>query len=189
MKRGPPRNWRGLLVLVSAAAFPAAFAFSGCGADVSLGGGGDADVPTFDGGLDAAKDGNVARVDCEPCAVTEACRPGSICGALDAGDAFCFAQCDASTQCDPDETCTPTNDVTQSPRLACVPNAGVCPTVVGPTGPDGGTLAQCGALVGPSVADAGCKACHYDCQKNGCYGGYYCDVTTRDCTRPPTKCL
>ncbi len=176
-----------LVAAVSCTSGIASFALAACGTDVSLGGGGDAASPLAEAGVDTGANA-LDTLDCEPCSTTSACRARSSCAAVDGGDAFCFASCDASTQCEPDELCGAAQDVAQTPTLACVPNGGACPAVVGPVGPDGGTLDQCGSLVGPKVADAGCKACHYDCQNNGCYGGYYCDVVTKDCARPPSKC-
>lgn len=49
---------------------------------------------------------------------------------------------------------------------------------------------QCGDLVGPTT-DAQCRACNKDagdCQPNGCYGGYWCNVVTVDCHTPPQTC-
>jgi hypothetical protein len=60
----------------------------------------------------------------------------------------------------------------------------------GPASPDGGTVTSCGNLVAPSI-DAGCRACDKtasDCQANGCYGGYWCDVAITDCHVPPKTC-
>lgn len=53
---------------------------------------------------------------------------------------------------------------------------------------DGGVT--CGSLVSPAI-DAGCRACTSssgDCQSNGCYGGYWCNVDSLDCHAPPTTC-
>ena len=155
--------------------------------DVSLGGG-DAGVLVADASVDSGA-GVSDTFDCEPCAATVACQAGRTCASIDGGDGFCFAQCDASAQCETDETCGRANDVLQVSRLACLPKVGACPNAVAPTGPDGGTLDQCGLLVGPHVADAGCKDCRYQCQKNGCYGGFYCNTQTKDCERPPSQCL
>ena len=166
----------------------AAAALAACGTDVSLGGGGDADTALTEAGLDATTSGE-DTLDCRPCAISSACHGARSCASVDGGDAFCLPRCEASTQCEPDEVCGSATEVSRTPLLACVPKGGSCPTAVGPVGPDGGTLDQCGSLVGPKVTDAGCKDCHYDCQKNGCYGGYYCDVVTKDCRRPPANCL
>ncbi|HEX4515033.1 MAG TPA: hypothetical protein VGH87_20050 [Polyangiaceae bacterium] len=55
---------------------------------------------------------------------------------------------------------------------------------------DGSATSTCGDLVGPTV-EAGCKACNAssdDCQPNGCYGGYWCDIDETDCKTPPSTC-
>jgi hypothetical protein len=60
----------------------------------------------------------------------------------------------------------------------------------GPTSSDGGIVSKCGDLVSPAT-DAGCKACDKissDCQPNGCYGGYWCNVLFNDCEQPPKTC-
>jgi hypothetical protein len=43
----------------------------------------------------------------------------------------------------------------------------------------------------PPAEDASCKACRHGssgCQANGCYNGYSCDVSERDCKSPGTAC-
>ena len=60
---------------------------------------------------------------------------------------------------------------------------------LGGSGGDG-SVTQCGDLVAP-VIEAGCRACSKDaadCQPNGCYGGYWCNVTATDCRQPPASC-
>jgi len=162
-------------------------ALYGCGTDVSLGGGGDSGAPVVEAGVDGGFS-QIDLLDCVPCATAATCKTGSACAAFDGGDGFCFSSCDASAQCEPDETCGTTKDVSGATLLACLPKAGACPAVAPPKGPDGGIIDQCGTLVGPDVA-AGCKDCHYECQKNGCYGGYYCNTKTKDCERPPESCF
>jgi hypothetical protein len=55
---------------------------------------------------------------------------------------------------------------------------------------DGG---QCGTLVSPSASSC-CHSCTVgvgDCQPNGCYGGWWCDVanqTSCSCKKPPQSC-
>jgi hypothetical protein len=187
--RGTSVRLAALGLVALAAAFAAAESLAACGTDVSLGGGGDADTPGLDAGDDSAPVTPSDTFDCEPCSAKASCRSTSTCAAIDASDGFCFPQCDASAQCEPDEICGIATDVAQVPVLVCLPKTGACPAVVGPTGPDGGTLDRCGTLVGPDIPEAGCKDCHYACQKNGCYGGYYCNTKTKDCVRPPGNCL
>lgn len=150
---------------------------------MSLGGGND-------GGnlVDVYPGPDADTLDCEPCSTSSVCPQGSLCSSVDGGEAFCFARCDASAQCEPDEGCGAAHDLGGAQLLACVPKAGACPAAVGPKEPDGAVIDHCGALLAPGVVNAGCKDCHYDCQPNGCYGGYYCNPKTKDCVRPPAQC-
>jgi hypothetical protein len=53
-----------------------------------------------------------------------------------------------------------------------------------------GASALCSNLA-PPTAPAPCRACSPDagnCQANGCFEGYYCDVTIVDCEQLPSKC-
>jgi hypothetical protein len=53
-----------------------------------------------------------------------------------------------------------------------------------------GSGEHCGDVVGPDVA-ACCTACtksSQPCQKNGCYGAYWCKPSTCGCGPPPTTC-
>ncbi len=50
--------------------------------------------------------------------------------------------------------------------------------------------ATCAALAPPDTS-APCEACdkgHSDCQRNGCFNGYFCDSSERDCKAPGTTC-
>jgi hypothetical protein len=56
--------------------------------------------------------------------------------------------------------------------------------------PDGAFDARettCGDLVAPEVT-AGCTDCTYDCMPNGCFNGYWCNTSTKDCVPPPDTC-
>jgi hypothetical protein len=55
-----------------------------------------------------------------------------------------------------------------------VPDAAVCPAFAEPS-----TSAPCGA----------CDKSSTSCQPNGCFGGYLCDVSERDCKAPGTPCM
>ena len=49
---------------------------------------------------------------------------------------------------------------------------------------------SCPAFASPTT-DAPCKGCDKaddDCQPNGCYNSYLCDVSERDCKSPGTPC-
>jgi hypothetical protein len=62
-------------------------------------------------------------------------------------------------------------------------------TTTGTTGSTG-SGEHCGVYVGPDVT-ACCTACTkagQPCQKNGCYGAYWCDPSTCGCAPPPTTC-
>jgi hypothetical protein len=53
-----------------------------------------------------------------------------------------------------------------------------------------GSEPVCGNLA-PPTAPAPCRACNPDasaCQANGCFNGYYCDVTITDCEPLPARC-
>ena len=48
----------------------------------------------------------------------------------------------------------------------------------------------CSTFAGPTT-DAPCSACSEGskgCQPNGCYGGYFCDISEYDCKTPGTPC-
>ena len=53
-----------------------------------------------------------------------------------------------------------------------------------------GATSRCGELVAPQL-EAGCRGCSPaspECQANGCYGGYWCNVNAMDCHAPPDAC-
>ena len=55
---------------------------------------------------------------------------------------------------------------------------------------DGAARDPCGELEPPGVSST-CRACDpssSSCQKNGCYGGYWCDVAAKDCHTALTAC-
>jgi hypothetical protein len=63
-----------------------------------------------------------------------------------------------------------------------------CPCAI--ASPDGGVVDRCGAYAPPDV-DATCRACDAsasDCQRNGCYNGYWCEAVARDCHAPLPTC-
>ena len=153
----------------------------GCGTDVNLGGTSDAGLPDAD--VDADLPG-----DCEPCLVSSDCSPNATCGVY-SGDTFCATLCPTGNGCESDETCTQITVVGAADTKACVPTNGVCAPITGPIA-DGSAIDRCGVLNGPTVASA-CHACgkySNDCQANGCYGGYWCNTSTKRCGKPPTSC-
>jgi hypothetical protein len=78
--------------------------------------------------------------------------------------------------------------VTGAQSSVCLPRTDVC---AAPPTDDGGTnpADTCGDLVGPSKK-AACSSCGTmtTCQANGCYGGWWCNTTTKRCQSPPTNC-
>ncbi len=57
-------------------------------------------------------------------------------------------------------------------------------------GSAGADSATCATFAGPA-ADASCGACSKSsstCQPNGCFNGYFCDVSEHDCKAPGTPC-
>src|SRR5215472_3823977 len=76
---------------------------------------------------------------------------------------------------------------------ACLTNVdlgGTVPAVTDAGGQQDSSPPSCGSLVAPS-APAPCNACSpqfSDCQANGCYNGWFCDVAARYCRPPPTSC-
>jgi hypothetical protein len=51
-----------------------------------------------------------------------------------------------------------------------------------------GSATTCGSLVAPTIT-ASCNSCgSQTCQANGCYGGWWCDTSTKRCQAAPTQC-
>lgn len=161
----------------------AAALLAGCGTDVDLGG--TTDASATDASIEAAP---VASADCEPCATTPECKSGALCAEI-AGNTFCARACSQGVDCGPDATCKGVTTASGELVEACIPTNGACAPVAGPQSGDA-PLDRCGAITGPTVPSV-CHACGRfsdDCQLNGCYGGYWCDTTRRDCQRPPKHC-
>jgi hypothetical protein len=153
-----------------------------CGADVDVGGVSDASASA-----DTSVEAGVGA-ECDPCTASSDCAAGLICGQF-AGDTYCARLCQSHDECTPDETCISVTAAGTSTQ-GCVPTSGVCGAPPAPTDADGGMLSRCGVLSGPSVP-ALCHSCgrySNDCQPNGCYGGWWCNTSTRWCQRPPTSC-
>jgi hypothetical protein len=159
----------------------AALALAACGKDVDIGGTQDASAPTFDASFSSAV--------CDPCASDGDCAPGVSCTRVTEPDqGFCLRRCESAT-CDADDACTSTTNVTGDALRACVPRTGECtPAAPPPPSADGAPLEQCGEIVGPTIS-ASCHSCSEGssgCQKNGCYGGWWCNTDTRRCEKPPS---
>jgi hypothetical protein len=175
--------------VTNARRFLCLLALVACGKDVDIGGTTDAGV------ADGAPDSNVLDAGgsssvCEPCAASSECAANVACAHLTsaAAEGFCLRTC-ANATCDADDLCTDTTTSTGDAVKACVPRTVMCTPAPPPQPqPDGAPLERCGDLVGPTIS-AQCHSCERtsaDCQANGCYGGYWCDTTTRRCQRPPT---
>jgi hypothetical protein len=149
-----------------------------CSTDVDLGGTSDGAV------IDAGPPGP----ECAPCSTGSQCASGTC--AQFAGDLYCATSCSTSGGCASGQTCTSAKASSGSTVNVCVPSSGACTPATPPADADGGPLDHCGSLNGPSIASS-CEACgkySNDCQANGCYGGYWCDESIRDCQPPPTSC-
>lgn len=151
---------------------------AGCGTDVNLGGSTDAGTRA-----DASFEPSAA---CEPCASAADCAASARCVEL-GGHLYCATSCADAGACGGGERCRSAVAATGESVASCIPDSNACASVASPPASDGGVLAECGDLVGPGVV-ADCKGCDYDCQRNGCYGGWWCNRTTRRCQRPPKTC-
>jgi hypothetical protein len=157
-----------------------AAALVACGTSVDLGG-----APAAS---DASLEAGRAGTECAPCTTGVDCASGT-CGQF-AGDLFCAVACSPSTPCASSDECTTVTTTEGVAAQVCVPLSGACTPAVPPSSPDGAVLDHCGALNGPTVPSQ-CKACgkfSNDCQANGCYGGYWCNESERDCGPPPKSC-
>ena len=142
---------------------------------------------------------NSEPIDPNPCS---ACVNDKDCGssacAQFAGDSYCAPPCGDNKACAPDRTCTSVVASDGRQVDVCVPVTDVCGGV--PPGGDGGADAtsssstgspgMCGVLGGPDVT-ACCTSCKAStptkaCQKNGCYGGWYCNTDSCKCQSPPS---
>lgn len=73
--------------------------------------------------------------------------------------------------------------------VACGVGVDLGGSALGDAGKDTGTAA-CAALAAPGTT-APCGACNKgdkNCQPNGCFNGYLCDVREQDCKPPGTAC-
>jgi hypothetical protein len=164
-------------------ATPLVWSFAACGTTVDLGG-------TADGG--AADAGGIDILDlCEPCADAPSCPLGTTCAQIAGTHLFCATLCPRGTECDVDDTCElVATSVPGETMRTCVPKGRQCDPPPPPTSDGSQIVDHCGALDGPTVA-AACRSCDKfdrDCQKNGCYGGWWCNTKTSKCQRPPASC-
>ena len=145
---------------------------------------------TSDGGLFDAKVAPAELADlCEPCASAEACPGSATCVQIAGNHTFCGTACPSGSECDANELCRLARGLDGVMVRACLPTAGACATATPPTS-ESAPLDKCGTLDGPTVF-AACTSCDKDdadCQKNGCYGGWWCNTTTNRCQKPPVSC-
>jgi hypothetical protein len=156
-----------------------------CGTDVNLGGGADGATSPVDAGVE----GEMADI-CEPCSSLQACANGASCVQVAGNLTFCATICPAGNECEPDEICQPMVMHAGGPQTqACAPKVGACAPATPPRS-ESGVVEHCGTLEGPNTA-AACKSCDVDdkdCQKNGCYGGWWCNTKSNKCQKPPEAC-
>src|SRR5512143_1189354 len=150
-------------------------AFAACGPDQAV----------SDGGLDGAPEtGADAAASCRPCVIDTDCN-GGVCAPLGAG-AYCATARPTGKECAVGETCSGARNVLGDLVQICVRTASsVCGTV-----PDAG-LIECPGFADPFTV-ASCNGCtpqsRPDCQKNGCYNGFYCNVALLACQAEPFRC-
>jgi hypothetical protein len=172
------------------------FAALACGKDVDLGGAPDASLPEAslpeaslpEASLPEAGDAPPEPQACDPCETAKDCAELQTCAQF-GGDTFCAPICPLGNECSPTDVCKSLTTAADASTKGCIPSGGSCTPAVGPVS-DAGPLERCGALNGPNVASP-CHSCgrfSNDCQKNGCYGGWWCNTTTVRCVSPPRTC-
>jgi len=130
--------------------------------------------------------GDDAGVGCPPCVIDSDCAGGGICSQL-GGDSYCAMPCPNGDECGSNQQCTSVVTVTGDQASVCVdPNSTQC----GPNPPvDNDAGNACPGFADPSTT-ASCASCtpqtKPDCQANGCYGGWYCNLQTTKCQAPPS---
>jgi hypothetical protein len=144
-----------------------------------------------DGGDDSSAETGPGSSACPPCVSTSDCS-GGVCAQF-GGDIYCAPSCNQPSDCTPDRACTAVTDFSGAQVSVCVPIGDVCgSTPGGDSGPpsdatptDSGSPEHCGTLVGPDIP-AGCTcSTGHTCAANGCYGGWWCDTSTKKCHAPP----
>lgn len=147
-----------------------------CGAD------GSASPATGDG------DGGASNA-CPPCVTNGDC-DGGACVQLGA-DSFCAPTCagvnDAS--CADGRSCVAASNVAGEQVSVCAPTNDECAGGRGSQDDAGAVPGACDGLAAPTVS-APCTSCtgKSNCQANGCYGGWWCNLGTNKCQQPPTTC-
>jgi hypothetical protein len=134
----------------------------------------------------APSDGGPSVDPCPAC-VTDADCHGGVCAQLGA-ESSCAPACPDGNECDPDRACVAASNVAGDQVSVCVPRADECGLASEPV-PDTGPPSTCPGLDAPDTAST-CTSCASgaNCQKNGCYGGWWCNTGTSRCQAPPTDC-
>ena len=135
--------------------------------------------------VDATVADAAASLTCPPCVTDQDCS-GGVCAQLGA-DSFCAPACPGGNECSSDRACIPVSTITGDQINACVSRAGDCANA---PGADSGPMpSACPGLAPPATA-ASCSTCKGkpNCQPNGCFGGWWCNIATSRCQSPPTNC-
>jgi hypothetical protein len=145
---------------------------------------------------------------CLPCVDSSQCSGGAC--AQYGGSDYCGKTCGSSSDCATGEQCAPLVAVNGSHVRICIPASASCSMGLGCTNCPSGT--SCDVVVGlctdtgnssdggSTLSSGGCSGyadptqsscCHSctvggsNCQANGCYGGWYCDLNACKCQAPP----
>jgi hypothetical protein len=128
-----------------------------------------------------------APVACPPCVIDSDCANGGVCSQL-GGDSYCAMPCPNGDECTSTEECTTVSTISGDQADVCVdPSSTTC----GPPPPSQPDAGACPGFADPTTT-ATCTSCtpktKTNCQPNGCYSGWYCNLQTNACQAPPTNC-
>jgi hypothetical protein len=127
-----------------------------------------------------------AGVACPPCVIDSDCVGGGVCSQL-GGDSYCAMPCPNGDECTASQQCLSVVTISGDQASVCVdPSSTQC----GPNPPDDNDAGTaCPGFADPSTTSS-CTSCttqsRPDCQANGCYGGWYCNLQTTKCQAPPS---
>jgi len=145
----------------------------------------NADQPWGDAGVGAD-----ASAACQSCVIDSDCG-GGVCAQL-GGDAYCAKSCASASDCASGEQCTSVVSVSGDQVSVCVDvSSAECGLNPGQQPSDAGAPNACPGWADPST-QASCSSCKQGsngCQPNGCYGGWWCNMTANKCqSAPPQNC-
>jgi hypothetical protein len=163
-------------------------------------GAGDSDSPLLqpgDGG--SLNNQGSSSGQCVECVTSANCGSG-VCAQFQ-GDIYCAPACDLGEGlggCPSGTTCTAESAYNGNQVSVCVPNDNACGGSTSPgSGPGSSTpscvpsdTGNCAGYAAPNTS-ASCHSCSSSsssCQPNGCYGGWYCDLSTKSCHEAPAGC-